>query len=79
MYEELLLLNPKRIITFWNQVSSILLWKAVSVSSYQMAEYEELKIWLKQFNVYPCRYPVGQGYRNIEKAKQRIQSILSKN
>jgi hypothetical protein len=76
MQEELLLLNPKHIITFWNQVSSILLEKPISVSTYSEDTYEELKIWSSLFKVYPCRYPVGQGYRNIVKAKQRIESIL---
>lgn len=78
MHEELFLLNPKHIITFWNQVSSVLLQKPISVSQYQGDVHEELKIWSSDFRVYPCRYPVGQGYRNIEKAKERIQSILSK-
>jgi hypothetical protein len=48
------------------------------VSKYEAAEYEEMTIGEKQLKVYPCWYPVGQGYRNIDKAKQRIQAILSK-
>lgn len=76
IYEELQQLNPQKVITFWNQVSSILLQKAVNVSWYNSEEYETLVISDKRYTIYPCRYPVGMWYRNIGKAKERIQAIL---
>lgn len=76
IYTELTLLQPQHIITFWNQVSSILLEKKVNVSSYENNMHELLEIENISYKVYPCRYPVGMWYRNIEKAKARIQSII---
>jgi DNA polymerase len=75
MYEEIQCVNPKRIITFGNQVSSILLGKNVSVSKYLSTEYEELIIENKKYLAYPTFYPVGQGRRNQPYAVSRIKSI----
>ena len=69
--------NPKKIITFGNQVSSILLGKPISVSQYTATEFEILTIGREEYNVYPTYYPVGQGQRNMLKAIQRIQKILN--
>ncbi len=76
IHTELALLQPQHIITFWNQVSSILLEKKVNVSSYEKDMCENLEIWNTSYKVYPCRYPVGMWYRNIGKAKERIQAII---
>ena len=76
IYNEISLLQPQHIITFWNQVSSILLEKKVNVSSYENNTHEILEIENISYKVYPCRYPVGMWYRNIDKAKHRIQTII---
>ena len=75
--DEILQVNPTKIISFGNQVSSILQGKAISVSQYTHKESEELTISGKVFQVYPCYYPVGQGGRNIDKATNRIGNILA--
>ncbi len=75
--KEIYLINPTRIITFGNQVSSILLNKSIKVSEYENREVETLKINGKTFNVYPVYYPVGQGMRNMSKAIRRIKRIIN--
>ena len=89
--EELAILQPKHIITFGNQVSSILLGKPIKVSDYKNKEHELLDMYSKpsnipsfhlstspssQHKVYPVFYPVGQGMRNMPKAIERIKSII---
>lgn len=76
--EEVALLKPKHIITFWNQVSSILLWKPIKVSEYKNNEHEELIIEENKYKVYPTFYPVGQGMRNMPAAIARIKKIINK-
>lgn len=75
--DEIYTINPKKIITFGGQVSSILLNKPIKVSNYLEDEYENLKIKEKGFKVYPSYYPVGQGMRNIGKASNRIVNIIN--
>lgn len=75
--EEIDYLKPSKIITFGGQVSTVLLSKAIKVSSYNNNEYELLRIKDNEYKVYPSYYPVGQGMRNIKKAKQRIQNIIN--
>lgn len=76
-YKEVLLTNPKHIITFGNQVSSIVLDKPISVSKYRSRERETIEIEQKHFNIYPAYYPVGQGRRNMPLSVERIKSIIS--
>ena len=75
-YEEVATLQPKHIVTFGNQVSSIFLKKKVSVSQYTDSQFEQLLIHDSLFHVYPTYYPVGLGMRNMHKAIARIASIL---
>ena len=76
MLREILLINPKKIITFGNQVSSILLGKPVKVGNYdKKSSGELLRINDKKFFVYPTYYPVGQGIRNMNLAISRIEEI----
>ncbi len=75
-YAEVAALQPKHIVTFGNQVSSIFLQKKVSVSQYLDCQSEQLQWNDKIFNVYPTYYPVGLGMRNIHKAIARVASIL---
>jgi DNA polymerase len=75
--EEIYVVNPKKIISFGNQVSSILLDRNIKVSEYKKREKEIMNINDKTFDVYPVYYPIGQGLRNINKAIRRIKEILS--
>ena len=73
MYKEIEIVNPKKIITFGNQVSSILLGKSISVSNYTGNEKEVLN----GYEIYPTYYPVGQGRRNMPLAIDRIIKIMA--
>lgn len=80
MVEELSLIKPKVILSLGNQVSSVLLQKPISVSKYTNDEYEYLNLYdTIPLKVYPSYYPVGQGMRNMSKAIQRINKVLSIN
>ncbi len=74
--EEIYTVNPVKIISFGNQVSSILLSQNIKVSEYKKQEKEVVDINGRTFNVYPVYYPVGQGLRNIHKAIRRIKDIM---
>lgn len=74
--QEIIEINPSAIITFGNQVSSILLNQNISVSNFLTNEqFVEFQITNKEYKVYPTYYPVGQGRRNLDKAIQRIKEI----
>lgn len=73
--EEIKIIKPKIIITFGNQVSSIVIKRNIKVSDYRK-KFEEANIDGKIFKVFPIYYPVGQGTRNIEKAKEDIKWIV---
>lgn len=75
MYQEIQIIKPKKIVSFGNQVSSILLNKNISVSNFKNKEREILKLD-KEYAVYPTYYPVGQGRRNMPLAIERIKTIL---
>ena len=76
--KEIDIIKPKIVITFGNQVSSIILNQSISVSKCRREHY------LKNINnhiykVYPVYYPVGQGMRNIDIAIDDILEILKEN
>lgn len=73
--EEIVEVNPKIIISFGNQVSSILLNKNIKVSECRKKKYI-FPINGKNYNVYPVYYPIGQGMRNIKKATEDLKYIL---
>ena len=75
LYKETEIINPKVIITFGNQVSSIILDKKVSVSLNRKVCHQ-LKIKDNVYKVYPVYYPVGNGIFNIDKAIEDINWIL---
>ena len=68
-------INPKLIITFGNQVSSILLNENIKVSEYRK-KYKLIDINGNKVKVFPVYYPVGQGMRNIKKAEEDIRWII---
>lgn len=73
MFKEIEIVNPKKIISFGNQVSSILLGKNISVSNYTKDEKENIN----GYDIYPTYYPVGQGRRNMSLALERIKVVLN--
>lgn len=76
MEKEIDIVQPDHIVSFGNQVSSLLLRKNIKVSDYQWQDHEKFEILGKTYKVYPTFYPVGQGMRNIDKAIERIKTIL---
>ena len=68
-------IKPNVIITFGNQVSSVLLNKNIKVSEYRK-KYELLEINGVSYKIFPVYYPVGQGMRNIKTAKEDIDWII---
>lgn len=75
LFEEINCIQPQKIVTFGNQVSSIVLGKRLSVRNYLNTEQEEIRIYNKKYRIYPTYYPVGQGQRNMPLAVKRIQKI----
>ncbi len=75
--EEMSIVKPEIIITFGNQVSSVTLEKNIRVGEYRK-KYEILEIKNKEFKVFPVYYPVGQGMRNMKKAKEDTDWIIKK-
>jgi uracil-DNA glycosylase len=73
MLKEIEIVNPKIVISFGNQVSSILLGKNISVSNYTQDEKEIVN----GYSIYPTYYPVGQGRRNMPLALERIKTVLN--
>lgn len=73
--EEIKIINPKIIITFGNQVSSIILNKKISVSENRKISHE-LTIKDNTYKVFPVYYPVGNGIFNIDKAIEDINWII---
>lgn len=77
MIKEIETIKPKYIVTFGNQVSSIVLNKSVSVSGYlDQDKFEILRVGQGlEFPLYPLYYPVGQGRRNMGKTIERFKLI----
>jgi len=75
--QEILEIDPKIIISFGNQVSSILLDDKINVSKCRKKSYP-IKINKKEYKVYPVYYPVGQGMRNIKKVLEDLKRIIKK-
>lgn len=75
--KEINIVNPKIIISFGNQVSSILLNKNISVSQCRKQSFSK-DILGKQYKIYLVYYPIGNGMMNIDKAIEDLKFILSK-
>ena len=67
-FKEMKMVNPKKIVLFGNQVSSIVLDQKISVS--QVRKQKFMKDGFEYYSVY---YPVGNGRFNMDKA---IEDIL---
>lgn len=75
LYKEFEIIKPRVIITFGNQVSSIVLNKKISVSENRKVCHE-LVINKKIYKVYAVYYPVGNGIFNIDKSIEDIKWII---
>ena len=73
--QEIDIVKPKIIITFGNQVSSIILNKKISVGECRK-QYFEKEIGTKVYKVFPVYYPVGNGSFNIDKAIEDLSYII---
>ena len=70
--KEMEIVNPKVIILFGNQVSSVVLGEKISVSQVRKQEFT-LK---KKFKCYSVYYPVGNGRFNMDKSIEDILYIM---
>ena len=75
LFKEFEIIKPKKIITFGNQVSSIILNKKICVSECRKKKFS-LRIKDEENTVYPVYYPIGNGMRNIDKAVEDIIEIM---
>lgn len=72
--KEIEIINPKTIVLFGNQVSSIVLNQKISVSQCRKKLFKN-KINGKEYNFYSVYYPVGNGRFNIDKSIEDIKYI----
>lgn len=75
--KEIEIINPKVVILFGNQVSSIVLNQKISVSQVRKKEFIK-SIHDKNYKFYSVYYPVGNGRFNIDKSIEDIKWIMSK-
>ena len=73
--KEIEILNPKVIILFGNQVSSIVLNEKISVSSVRKKLFKKV-INGKEYDAYSIYYPIGNGRFNIDKSIEDIKWII---
>jgi len=73
--EEISIINPKVIILFGNQVSSIVLDEKISVSQVRKKKFTK-NIKGKDYNFYSVYYPIGNGRFNIDKSIEDIKWII---
>lgn len=72
--KEIEIINPKVIILFGNQVSSIVLDQKISVSQCRKKIFKN-EINKKEYSFYSVYYPVGNGRFNINKSIEDIKYI----
>lgn len=74
--KEIEIVNPRVIILFGNQVSSVVLNEKISVSKCRKKLFKK-EINGKEYNFYSVFYPVGNGRFNIDKAIEDISYIIN--
>ena len=75
--KEIEIINPKTIVLFGNQVSSIVLNQKICVSQVRKKLFKKI-INNKEYNLYSVFYPVGNGRFNIDKSIEDIKWIMEK-
>ena len=73
--KEIEIINPKVIILFGNQVSSIVLDRKISVSQCRKQLFKN-DIKGKEYKFYSVYYPIGNGRFNIDKSIEDIKWII---
>ena len=73
--KEMMIIKPKVIILFGNQVSSIVLNQKISVSKVRKQCFSK-EIEGEKYNCYSVYYPVGNGRFNIDKSIEDIKWIM---
>jgi len=73
--DEISIIDPKVIILFGNQVSSIVLDKKISVSLVRKKQFTKV-IKGKEYKFYSVYYPIGNGRFNIDKSIEDIKWIM---
>ena len=76
--QEIEIINPKVVILFGNQVSSIVLKQKISVSQCRKQLFTK-SINGKEYKVYSVYYPIGNGKFNIDKSIEDIKYIMQEN
>ena len=74
--QEIEIVNPKVVVLFGNQVSSIVLEQKISVSQCRKKLFKH-KINNREYNFYAVYYPVGNGRFNIDKSIEDIKYIMN--
>ena len=75
--KEISIVNPKAIIVFGNQVSSIIIGAKIEMSKNRQIAHN-IKVGDKFYPVYPLYYTVGQGMRNLPKSIEDLTAIWEK-
>lgn len=75
LYKEIDIIKPKIIITFGNQVSSIVINEKIAVSKCRQKYYEK-EINGNKYKIFPVYYPVGNAIYNMPKAIIDIKEII---
>lgn len=73
--KEIEIINPKKIICFGNQVSSLFLNQKIKVSEVRKQKFLK-SINGKDYEVYSVYYPIGNGSFNIDKVIEDMSVIL---
>ncbi len=73
--KEIEIVNPKKIILFGNQVSSLVLNEKITVSTCRRKKFIK-EIGSKKYPLYAVFYPVGNGRFNLDKAIDDIKWII---
>ena len=73
--KEIEIINPKVVVLFGNQVSSIVLNQKISVSQVRKKEFMKI-IHDKSYKFYSVYYPVGNGRFNMDKSIEDIKWII---
>lgn len=73
--KEMMIIKPKVIILFGNQVSSIVLNQKISVSKVRKQCFSK-EIEGEKYNCYSVYYPVGNGRFNIDKSIEDIKWVI---
>ncbi len=76
--QEIEMINPKVVVLFGNQVSSIVLKQKISVSQCRKQLFTK-NINGKEYKFYSVYYPIGNGRFNIDKSIEDIKYIMQEN